>query len=397
MSAQTKPKRDFAAIRADFPRVADENKLFFAAGEYHPFTIHAIEVMQRYTEHRRSGPGGNSLSFTPELQAETKRLFADLINASPEEIAFVQSTTDGENIVLAGLDIETQGGNIVLDDLHFEASKYIYTQLAAAGKIELRIVTHKDWQVSAADYAPYIDSETRLVSVALVSQMNGFVADVKGISDMAHAHGAYLFADIIQGAGHTPIDVQAMGIDFCASSTYKWLMGEFGFGFLYVDQALQGSVVRKTRYGLRQVAREDDFEFDSHPGAAMYEGTSSFPSLPGLIAHTGLKYHAGIGIPAIREHVTPLINRLQKELPPLGYRPITPPGTQSSIVSFVPNDIERTRAQLEHAFDYPVLSFRTWHQETADGQREAVRGIRLGVSIYNNDDDVDRLIEVLSG
>ena len=105
----------------------------------------------------------------------------------------------------------------------------------------------RHWQVDIADFEQAIDENTRLVSIALVSQVNGYKTDARAISELAHQHGAYLYCDIIQGAGCTPIDVQAMGIDFCASSTYKWLMGDFGIGFLYVKGELQEKVVKQTR------------------------------------------------------------------------------------------------------------------------------------------------------
>ncbi|MFT5196559.1 MAG: selenocysteine lyase/cysteine desulfurase, partial [Candidatus Promineifilaceae bacterium] len=348
-------KPDFEKIRADFPRAA--RKTWLAGAEYCPLSVHSIKAIEAYTAAKSQAFGGYGFGFTSELQAETKERFANLINASADEIAFVQSTTDGENIVLEGLGLTQRGGNVVIDDLHFEASKYLYTSLQEQGLIELRIIEAKDWQTTAADYAKHIDKNTQLVSIALVSQINGYVADVKAISDLAHDQGAWLFADIIQGAGNTPIDVQAMGIDFASSSTYKWLMGEHGFGFLYIRRDLQEEVVKPTRHGLRRVKSEKDFQFVPHSGAAIYEGTSSMGFLPGVIAATGLKYMTELGVEAIRAHARPLIDRLQSELPGLGsgYRPISPIGNPSSIVSFLPKgDIEETQAKLDKAFGEQV-------------------------------------------
>lgn len=385
---------DFDAIRAEFPRAAD--RLWLAAAENHPFNRFALDALERYTAYRTRGEKAPGCDFTPDMRMETKQMFADLINADRDEIAFVQSTTDGENIVIAGLDLERLGGNVVIDDLHFQATKYIYTQLAEAGKIELRVVPHQNWQVDAETYADYIDEETRLVSIALVSHINGFKLDVKRISDLAHAKGAYLYADIIQGVGNTPIDVKAMGIDFAATSTYKWLMGEFGLGFLYVDAALQGEIIRKTRYGMKQVEQAVDYNFVNAPGAARYQGTGSMPYLQGVLVHAGLKLLSSIGVEAIRGHVRPLTERLQAALPPLGYESITPPGTDTPIVSYVPADLDETKQKLEAAFDHQIISYRTWYRTNEAGEREAVRGIRLGVSVYNNEEDIETFIAAVS-
>ncbi|MCB8943699.1 MAG: aminotransferase class V-fold PLP-dependent enzyme [Ardenticatenaceae bacterium] len=386
---------DFTAVRADFPRA--DHKLWLAAAETHPYSVHTLQAIERYSQFRALGPGADRHSFTPEMQAETKTRFAALINAAPEEIAFVQSTTDGENVVLAGLNLARLGGNVVIDDLHFEASKYMYTRLAEAGVIELRVVPHRNWQVNLADFEQAVDENTRLVSIALVSQVNGFKADVRAISELAHGHGAYLYCDMIQGAGSTPIDVRAMGIDFGATGTYKWLMGDFGLGFLYVRADLQGEVVRQTRYGLRQVRGMQDYAFDVFADASRYEGTSSMPFLPGVCAYEGLRYVTGLGVAAIRGYVRPLTDRLQVEMPKLGYQPITPLGTDTPIVSFLPPDVAETRAKLDRAFGEPVISFRQWYEADEAGQRRMVEGIRLGVSVYNNAADVEAFLAALRG
>ena len=371
-------------------------KPWLAASEYVPFNVHSIQALQDYAQAKSQARGSYGFGFTKELQAEAKQHFADLINASADEIAFVQSTTDGENLIVAGLDLAKRGGNVVIDDLHFEASKHLYSRLQEEGAIELRIVEHKGWRTSAADYAKHIDKNTQLVSIALVSQINGFLADVKQISQLAHDHGAWLFADIIQAAGNTPIDVQAMGIDFAATSTYKWLMGDSGVGFLYVRRDLQEEVVKQTRYGMRQVKVERDFDFEPHSGAAIYEGTSSMAFVPGICAAHGVKYVANLGVDAIRAHAKPLTDRLQKELPGLGFRPLTPLDNPVPIVSFLSTGpIEDVQSKLDRAFGEPVVSFRNWYFRNAAGEREHVRGIRIGVSVYNNDDDIDQFLNAL--
>lgn len=385
---------DFEAVRADFPRAA--RKLWLAASETHPFNVHTLRALENYTEYRALGPGEGRESFTREHQAETKRLFAELINAKPDEIAFTMSTTDGENSVVAGMDLAKRGGNVVIDDLHFEASRYLYTMLERQGSIELRVVRHRDWKIETADMAKAIDKNTRLISMALVSNVNGFMHDVKAISDLAHAQGAYVYADIIQGAGCTPIDVRAMGIDCCASSTYKWLMGDFGIGFLYVREDLQGSVVKQTRYGLRQIKMGSGDDYELRPGAARYEGTTTMPYLPGVCVYTGLKYLTGIGVENIRAHAKQLTDRLQKEMPALGYPSITPLDTPTPIVSFLTPDREATQAKLDKAFGERVVSSRRWHMTNERGETQSVHGLRIGVSVYNNDADIDQFLNALS-
>jgi selenocysteine lyase/cysteine desulfurase len=385
---------DFAAVRADFPRAS--RSLWLAAAETHPFSVNTLRAIRSYADFRALGQGEGRAYFTREVQSEVKRLFADLINAKPEEIAFVMSTTAGENVVVSGMDLARRGGNVVIDDLHFPASTYLYSALEKQGIIELRIVRHRNWRIRLADMEKAIDRNTRLVSMALVSNINGYMHEAKAISDLAHASGALVYGDIVQAVGNTPVDVQAMGIDCAASSTYKWLMGDFGFGFLYIRKDLQGTAIKQTRYGLRALKGLKGREFELRGDASIYEETTSIPYLPGICAYEGLKYITKLDIDNIRAHAKPLTDRLQKEMPGLGYTPITPLDNPSPIVSFLTPDPEGTRAKLDKAFGEQVVSLSRWQKTNDMGETERVSGIRIAVSVYNNDEDIDRFLNALS-
>jgi len=268
-----------ASVRADFPIASAQTYLNSAA--IHPLSVPASRAFERYVEFRLHGAGEGRRDFDNDQQIDLKRRFAQLIGAKgPDEIAFVQNTSDGENIVVMGMDLAKKGGNVVLDELHFETSLYMYKSLEAKG-LQLRIVKHRNWSIDVEDMARAIDRNTRLVSMALVSNVNGYLHDARAIADLAHARGAYLYADMVQAAGAVPIDVRAMGIDFGTAATYKWLMGERGFGFLYVREDLQGTVVPTTRYGHRQIANFDrvGVTWEPLPGAAKYETGTEFARL----------------------------------------------------------------------------------------------------------------------
>ena len=140
-----------------------------------------------------------------------------------------------------------------------------------------------------------------------------------------------VFADIIQAVGAVPVDVKALGIDFASSGTYKWLMGERGIGFLYVREDLQGTVLPTTRYGHRQVSNFNraQLTWEPMPGAARYE-TGGIPVMMAAGVNAGIDYVNKCGLPNIRAHAKQLTDRLQKELPPLGYKPLTPMETRDA-------------------------------------------------------------------
>ena len=381
---------DWNQIRAQFPWA--EKQLFMNPAGWHPMSIRSMEAMKKYLDFKLNGPGDGRSLWASGYQDVAKELFARLINASTEEIAFVQSTLAGENLVVNGLGIPGGGYNVVTDELHYEGSIYLYRSLAAHG-LDLRIVKRKDGRIPLADVEKVVDRKTRLIACSLVSYLNGVRADVKALAGLAHAHGGYVYADVIQAAGAVPIDVRALDLDFCACSGYKWLMGDRGLGYLYVREASQGKVLKRLAYGDRQFS---NFQYHSYPHDPPGEwpaswltrtGAGSFYEV-GNIANgvaaghvESLRLIYEIGVDRIYEHARPMVERLRRELPRLGYPGLTPDGAASPISAFVVEKPEVLRRKVARAgADVKV----EWNQ------------MRVSVSVYHNPRDIDRFLEAVS-
>ena len=372
-----------ASVRADFPSVARET--YLNSGAIHPVGTFTANAMKSLIDYRLLGPGEGRADFGARQQEELKKKFGAMINASPTEIAFTGSTSDGENIVVMGLlAAAPPKTNVVIDELHFTTSLYMYKELEKKG-VELRIVKHKNWAIDPEDMAKAIDRNTRLVSLAMVSNVNGFMHDVKAVSAIAHTRGAHVFADIIQAVGAVPVDVKALGIDFASAGTYKWLMGERGLGFLYVREDLQGTVLPTTRYGHRQVSNFNraQLTWEPLPGAARYE-TGGIPVVLAAGVNAGIDYVNKLGISNIRTHAKQLTDRLQKELPPLGYKSLTPIETQTPILAFELKDTAAVSKMLQAGHVVGTV--------VANENR-----LRLSVSVFNTHEDIDKVVAVLGG
>jgi len=371
-----------ASVRADFPSVSLDTYMNSAA--MHPLGSFAARAIEQGIAYRLNGAGPGRVDFGADKQQDLKKRYGQLIGATANEIAYTASTSDGENIVVMGMDLAKRGGNIVIDELHFTTSLYMYKELEKKG-VELRIVKHRNWAIDVKDMDRAIDKNTRLVSLALVSNVNGFMHDAKSVSALAHARGAYVFADIIQAVGSVPFNVKALGIDFASAGTYKWLMGERGLGFLYVREDLQGTVLPTTRYGHRQVANFNRAEltWEPLPGAAKYE-TGGIGVLLAACVSAGIDYVQALGLDKIRAHARQLTDRLQKELPPLGYKPLTPQGNETPILAFELKDAAATTKALQAG---KIAA-------TVIGNENR---LRLSVSVFNTHDDIDRVVEVLGG
>src|SRR5262245_66315433 len=246
--------------KTTFPRKSDfaiPEGLTYINGAYtHPIPTGAADAIRRDCEYRlRPGriddPGHDALAKT------VKEQFALLINAKPSEISYVPNTSTGENLVFNSLGIVGSGSNVVTDALHFDGMILHLQALQRDQGLDLRIAMPKNGSIDLRDLEKLVDKKTKLIEVSLVAMYNGFQHDLKAVCDLAHAHGAYVYADIIQAAGAVPIDVRASGVDFAATATYKWLIGDFGLGFFYVREDLLGRVARRPHWSYRSAADVD--------------------------------------------------------------------------------------------------------------------------------------------
>ncbi len=387
--AATPKLSDFESIRKEFPRATQQVYLDAAANM--PLPKYVAEGMRRYMDFHMYGAGEGRGQYANDSVRQVRPLFAKLINAKPSEIGLVMCTKAGEAAVVNGLRIQESGGNLVTNDLHYAGSVHDYIGRRKAG-MDVRIVKHRDWRIELEDMRKAVDNKTKLVSITLVSNVNGWVENAKSIGELAHAHGAYLYADIIQSAGSVPVDVKALGIDFAACSNYKWLQGSRGAGFLYVREDLQERVVRDLSFPgyvhfnyapwvSEREAAADDFPYIPPKGANRYEpGNVSFVAYAGQ--YEALKRILALGMDNIYAYTKPMCDRLKKELPGLGYKLITPLDAPSSIVTVQSKDLKATLEKLRKA-EIQVTSAGT-------------NRVRISPALYNNMEDISRLLSALA-
>jgi selenocysteine lyase/cysteine desulfurase len=372
VAAPAAPARTVTEARRDFPWA--EREVYLNCALEHPLSVQTEQALREYVGYLTHGPDSGRASIeNGKFQEEVRANFARLIHAEADEIAFVPSTQIGENIVLDGLDIAASGGNVVTNDLHYGGSLFNYRQRQKQG-LDVRIVPPRDGRQDLGDLERALDKKTRLVALALVSNVNGHLHDIRAISSLAHSYGAYVYTDVIQAAGAVPIDVRAMGIDFLACSAYKWLMGG-RFGYLYARRELQGAVLAPRRFGGKG---------GDENSARRYE-ISTACHLGFVNQHVAVPYILGLGVENIRNHVRPLTERLQQEMPGLGYPTLTPPGSESPIATYEVKDAADAQRRLERAGVFVTLR-----------PGRPVGQMRVSPSVFNNMADIERLLEALS-
>ncbi|HKV72815.1 MAG TPA: aminotransferase class V-fold PLP-dependent enzyme [Gemmatimonadales bacterium] len=368
---------DPLGVRADFPITAERTYLNSAYIAPVPRTV--VQAGAEFLENKSKRPleVGELLGGDGKLRGQ----FAQLINASPDEVGLLFSTAEGENIIAQGMDLRP-GDNVVIDDLHYPTEFVLYRALEASKGIELRIAKHRNGAVDVNDFAPLVDNRTRIVSVAWVSHLNGFRHDMRPIADLAHAHGAVFYADAIQAVGMIAIDVQAAGVDAICAGSYKWMLAGFGVAPFYIRKEVLERL-KIDRYGEFQVEKElPDYHYELNQTARKFDYCSrAFGPVRELSA--GLTYLQSVGVPRIEAHTVGLARRLYEGLSGQGHRLFTPPANRSSIVTVYAT---RPPADVRNAFQAAKVDVTV-----RDGQ------IRVAPALFNTADEIDRCLEVTKG
>jgi selenocysteine lyase/cysteine desulfurase len=381
--APADPTADPLGVRRDFP-AADEYT-FLNTAYIGLISRPVLDAGRAWLDARAHRPleVGEMLRKTDEV----RHAFARMINASDEEVGMLFSTSEGENVVADALDLK-RGENVVIDDLAYPSTSIIHKRLEQTRGIEVRIVRQRDGGTHVEDFARLVDGKTRLISVALVSNLNGFRHDMKGLADLAHAHGAFLYTDAIQAVGMGPLDIRAEGIDFLCCGGYKWLMAGFGVAPFFVRRELLDRI-RPDRVGWRVEKSLGGYRYQHFRDAKKYEFASlAFGEIYQLAA--ALDYLQRVGLQRIETHTAALTDRLRAGLADRGFRVFTPRGTRSSILSFY---LKQTTATAAKVFEEARIKVSLQRGETDEPPGpDAQTRVRVAVSFFNNAADIQRLL-----
>jgi selenocysteine lyase/cysteine desulfurase len=244
-------------------------------------------------------------------QVESARAgFAALINARPEDVAVGTSMSQLVSSVVSAYVRERRAPRrrIVSSLGEFPGVAHAWLGARAYGWRVDQLAADAAAPLDPLDVIAAVDEDTAIVSVPHVSYQSGGMLPLHEVIAPAHARGAAVFVDAYQSLGTIPIDVQALGADFLASGTAKYLLGTPGIDFLYVRPELQGRL-EPTVTGW--FGRVDPFAFDPTlldyaPGAARFD-LGSPPVLAAAIADQAIAMIAEAGPGRVRTQVEDLV------------------------------------------------------------------------------------------
>jgi selenocysteine lyase/cysteine desulfurase len=321
--------------------------------------------------------------FTDSERA--RGLFAELLGARADDIALVPAASYGLAIAAANLPV-TAGRRILVLAEQFPSNVYTWRALAARTGAEVMTIERAadgDWTraVLAA-----LDERMAIAALPQCHWIDGGLLDLAAIGARCREVGSALVVDATQSLGALPLDLAAVRPDYLVCPGYKWLLGPYSLGYLYVapahryGQPLEHNWI--ARAGSQDFARLIDYQDRYQPGARRFDvgERSNFALVP--VGMVGLEQLLAWGVPAIAATLAAKTAAIADRAAALG-------------LSSAPGHL---RAGHYLGLRFPDGAPHGLPELLAKERvHVSLRGDSLRVTphLYNDDADVDRLFAVL--
>jgi len=370
--------------RHEFP-VAQE-KIFLGHAGVCPLPRRVADAVAHYAFNSTQG---DQEALLPLFRIQQSReLAARILNAQPDEIAFVGPTTLALGYVANGLPLRKRDNILIYHD-DYPSNVYPWMALAERG-VEVRLMNIRELgKIRAIDVQGQVDENTKLVAIASCHFISGWRANIPAIGKFLRERRIWFCLDAIQTVGAFPTTVEY--VDFLAADAHKWLLGPCAAGIFYVRKELQ-EILKPTVLGWNNVRCPNFVAQDQivlRSGAHRYEaGSDNLLGLVGL--HAAMELILEVGIDNIAAELLRKRAWLVPAIQEKGYtvlQPAAPPENASGIVTFHKpgEDVKDLHAKLEAAGIFTSLR----------SDRTGRNYIRLSPHFYNTDEELRRVLALL--
>jgi selenocysteine lyase/cysteine desulfurase len=316
---------------------------------------------------------------------EIRALFARLVGGDADGVAIIPSVSYGISVAAANVPVR-EGEKIVILEDQFPSNVYAWGGLAeqsGASLVTLPRPEDLDWTRALLEE---IDTDTAVVAVPNCHWTDGSLVDLASVGESVREAGAALVVDAIQSLGAHPFDVSEVRPDFLVAASYKWLLGPYGVGYMYVgEEYREGKPIEHNwinRRGSQDFSGLVDYQDAFQPGARRYDvgERSNFALLP--MAAEALRQLIDWEVENVSETIGTLTDLVEERAGALG------------IVTIPKERRARHMIGLMLGPDAPDdLATRL----TTHNVYVSVRGpsVRVSPHLYNTESDVYRLFDVL--
>lgn len=326
---------------------------------------------------------------------EARAAVAGLLNATPGEIVFVRNTTEAINLAArswaAGLQ---KGDRILVTEMEHHSNVVPWQLLAEANGLGLDVARiHDDGRLDMEDAERKLRAPVKLFAFTGCSNALGTLNDVKTLTEKAHAQGVRVLVDAAQWITQRPVDVKALDVDFLAFSGHK-LFGPTGIGVLFAKAELLRDMP-PWQGGGSMISNVSWTGTTYHDGPFRFEaGTPNIEGAVGLKA--AIEWFRDFDFKQVQAHEAALLKKATEGVKALGgfeiYADLPDKG---AILSF--NFKGAHPSDVGQILDQQGIAVRAGHHCTQPLMaRLKIPGtVRASFSVYNDDQDVERLLAAL--
>ncbi len=316
---------------------------------------------------------------------ELRGLAAQVMGTDAEGVALVPAASYGIATAAANLPLNA-GQQIVVLDQEFPSNVYAWRELAKKKNGRVLTVKRKGGENWTNALLQAIDATTAIVSVPHCHWTDGSKVDLELLSERTHAVGAALVIDASQSLGAGVLDLERVKPDFLTSVGYKWLLGPYGLGYLYVAPKWRESGIPFEQSWLTRAGSEDftrvDYTDEYRAGARRFD-MGEFPQFVlAPMAIAALKQVLAWGVGRIQETLSALTQRIAQLAAELNYSVLPPADRSAHMIGIRPGGA--IPAELPKAL-------------REANEFVSIRGdsIRVAPHVYNEAKDIDRLFAVM--
>ena len=349
----------------------------------------AIKALQTAVEWKKFPQRIPDAAFF-EVPNRVRTAIARLIGGKPEEIALTTGASTGMSAVAYGLEWKA-GDEVLTASGEFPLQYATWKPMEEREGIKVTAAKPSGTFHSTDDFIAALAPRTRLVSVSHVRFDNGAMIDAAKLAAACHAQGALLLLDVSQSCGAVPMDVTQMGADFLVCAGYKWLLGPFGTGFFWAKHEHIAKMRPGPFYWMAAEGVNNFADLATAPprpanAAKRWDAaeTANYYNLAAL--QGGLELVLRAAAETVAEHNHRLIEQLFERLP------------KDRCVVASPLQRERRGPygcfQARTAAKTRELYLKLCGENVITSLREGK--IRVSPYLYNTEQDIDRLVQVIT-
>lgn len=385
--------------REDFPAI-DENLIYFdnSATSLKPKCVidKMVEYYSKYTSNIHRGDYNNAIRTNKEYD-ETRDVVKDFIHAkNSDEIVFTSGTTDSMNTIVFGYfkNILKKDDEVLITKSEHASNVLPWFVLEKMGKCTVKYIPlNEDHEVTLENVKSSITKNTKVISIAHVSNVIGDVRDIEGIGGVAKENNLYFVVDAAQSVSHINIDVVKSNVSFLAFSGHK-MCGPTGVGVLYgKGDYLKDLVPLKYGGGMNESFESDKcYVLKSYP-TNLEAGTPPIAEVIGL--KEAINYITSIGVDNIHKHELELKKYLISKIENMDNIIIYNKNSKSGIVTFNIKDVFAQDTSI-YLNTYGIAIRAGNHcAKILKDEIDIKNTCRISFYIYNTFEEVDKLVEAL--